>query len=110
MISRDPPGSWERNPTARARNDRCCARSRNAYHPVSDYDKGRIVAYRYCDLSYRSITVRVVRDLMTVNRRGNLWVQNCCRVVVLDLTAPITRSRKDKHVSRMDLMDCATTS
>ncbi|GFU44035.1 hypothetical protein TNCV_4963481 [Trichonephila clavipes] len=39
-----------------------CVRSRNAYQHVSDFDKGRIVAYRDCGLSYRNIAARVLRD------------------------------------------------
>ncbi|GFU04659.1 HTH_Tnp_Tc3_2 domain-containing protein [Trichonephila clavipes] len=51
-------------------------RSRNACQHVSDSDKGRIVAYRDCDLSYRSITARVGRDSMPVNRIWNRGVQD----------------------------------
>ncbi|GFU55439.1 hypothetical protein TNCV_2550271 [Trichonephila clavipes] len=49
-------------------------RSRNAYQHVSDFDKGRIVAYWDCDLSYRRIAVRVGRDPMPP--RHELWVKN----------------------------------
>ncbi|GFV03462.1 hypothetical protein TNCV_5060031 [Trichonephila clavipes] len=45
-----------------------CARIRNGYHHVSDFDKGRIVAYRNCRLSYCSNVARVARDPMTVSR------------------------------------------
>ncbi|GFY01919.1 hypothetical protein TNCV_4796411 [Trichonephila clavipes] len=48
-------------------------RNKNAYQLVSDFDKGRIVAYRDCDLSYRSIAARVGRDPMTVSRIWNRW-------------------------------------
>ncbi|GFX56616.1 HTH_Tnp_Tc3_2 domain-containing protein [Trichonephila clavipes] len=53
-----------------------CVRSRNAYQHVSDFDKGRIVAYRDCGLSYRSIAACVGRDPMTVSRIWNRWVQD----------------------------------
>ncbi|GFV64602.1 HTH_Tnp_Tc3_2 domain-containing protein [Trichonephila clavipes] len=51
-------------------------RSRNAYQPVSDFDKGRIVAYSDCSLSYHGITAPFDRDPKTVSRIWNRWVQN----------------------------------
>ncbi|GFW83250.1 astacin [Trichonephila clavipes] len=39
--------------------------SGNMYQHVSDFDKGRVVAYQDCSLSYRSIAARVGRDPMT---------------------------------------------
>ncbi|GFX65087.1 uncharacterized protein TNCV_452251 [Trichonephila clavipes] len=51
-------------------------RSRNAYRYVSDIDKGPIVMYLDCGLSYRSIAARVGRDPMTVSRIWNWWVQD----------------------------------
>ncbi|GFX52183.1 HTH_Tnp_Tc3_2 domain-containing protein [Trichonephila clavipes] len=51
-------------------------RSINAYQHVSDLEQGRIVTYRDCALSYRSIVARVGRDPMTVSRVWNRWVQN----------------------------------
>ncbi|GFX61656.1 hypothetical protein TNCV_2590991 [Trichonephila clavipes] len=42
-------------------------RSANAYQHVSDFDKGQIVAYRDCGLSYRSIAARIDRDPMIVS-------------------------------------------
>ncbi|GFV32015.1 HTH_Tnp_Tc3_2 domain-containing protein [Trichonephila clavipes] len=51
-------------------------RSRNVYHHVSDFDKGRIVAYKDCGLLYCNIAAGVVRDPMTVSRKCNRWVQD----------------------------------
>ncbi|GFX24582.1 hypothetical protein TNCV_3343621 [Trichonephila clavipes] len=51
-------------------------RVRYRNHPVSDYDKGRIIEYRVCDLSYRIIAARVRRDLNTVSNVCNRWVQD----------------------------------
>ncbi|GFS68762.1 HTH_Tnp_Tc3_2 domain-containing protein [Trichonephila clavipes] len=51
-------------------------RSRNAYQHVSGFDKGRIVAYRDCYLSYRTIAARFGRDPMTVSRIWNRWIQD----------------------------------
>ncbi|GFU86996.1 hypothetical protein TNCV_486071 [Trichonephila clavipes] len=49
-------------------------RSRNTCQRVSHFDKGRIVAYRNCGLSYQSIVARVGRDPMTVSGVWNRWV------------------------------------
>ncbi|GFV93900.1 HTH_Tnp_Tc3_2 domain-containing protein [Trichonephila clavipes] len=51
-------------------------RSRNAYKHVSNFGKGRIVAYRVCGLSHRSIDARVGQDPMTVSKIWNRWVQD----------------------------------
>ncbi|GFU27180.1 HTH_Tnp_Tc3_2 domain-containing protein [Trichonephila clavipes] len=51
-------------------------KSRNACTHVSDFDKGRIVAYWDCGLPYRSVAARVGRNSMTVSRIWNRWVQD----------------------------------
>ncbi|GFY06029.1 HTH_Tnp_Tc3_2 domain-containing protein [Trichonephila clavipes] len=86
-------------------------RSRNAYQHVSDFYKDQIVEYRDCGLSYHSNAVRVGRDPLTVGRIWTRWVQdgNTERRAG-SKRSPITRSRKDRHVTRMTLMDRATTS
>ncbi|GFV35977.1 HTH_Tnp_Tc3_2 domain-containing protein [Trichonephila clavipes] len=88
-----------------------CVRSRYAYQHVSDFDKGRIVAYRNCGLSYHSIAVHVGRDPMTVRIIWNRWVDdgNTERLAGSQ-RPPITSSREDRHVTRMTLMDRAATS
>ncbi|GFX60086.1 transposable element Tcb1 transposase [Trichonephila clavipes] len=50
------------------------ATSRNANQSVSDFDKGRIVAYRNCGLSYLSIAARVGKDRMT-HQYGHIHVR-----------------------------------
>ncbi|GFT02125.1 transposable element Tc3 transposase [Trichonephila clavipes] len=51
-------------------------RNRNAYQHIFDFDKGQIVACWDCGISYRSIAARAGRDLMTVSRMWNRWVQD----------------------------------
>ncbi|GFU67623.1 uncharacterized protein TNCV_1643721 [Trichonephila clavipes] len=92
----------------------CCdgiLRNRNAYQHVSDFDKGRIVAYRDCGLSYRSVAARDGRDPMPVSSIWNPWVQDgnteCCAG---SQQLPITSNREDRHVTHMALMDRAATS
>ncbi|GFY08189.1 HTH_Tnp_Tc3_2 domain-containing protein [Trichonephila clavipes] len=67
-------------------------RSRNAYQHVSDFDKSRIVVYRDCGFPCARSG-----KLPTVHRAGS---QRPC----------ITSSRKDRHVTRMVLIDRAATS
>ncbi|GFV43284.1 adhesion G protein-coupled receptor B2 [Trichonephila clavipes] len=50
-------------------------RSINVCKHFSDFDKDRIVPYRACGLSYRSIVARVGRDPMTISRIWNGWFQ-----------------------------------
>ncbi|GFU39617.1 HTH_Tnp_Tc3_2 domain-containing protein [Trichonephila clavipes] len=101
--------------------ERCClekrywmsrVKSRNAHLHVSDFDKGRMVAYRYCDLSYHSIASRVGRDPMTVSRILNPWFQdgNTERCAGISTRSPITNRREDRHVTRMALMDRSVMS
>ncbi|GFU06192.1 HTH_Tnp_Tc3_2 domain-containing protein [Trichonephila clavipes] len=80
-------------------------RSRNAYQHVPDFDKGRIVVYQDCGLSYRSIAARVGRDPMIVGRIQYRWVQdgNTERRAGSQ-RPPINRRRKDRHVTRVALM------
>ncbi|GFW40778.1 HTH_Tnp_Tc3_2 domain-containing protein [Trichonephila clavipes] len=86
-------------------------RSRNTCRHVSDFDRGQIVAYHKCGLSYRSITSRVGRNPVTVSRIRNRGfkdgnMERCAR----SQRPPMTNSREDMHVTRMTLMDCLTTS
>ena len=65
--------------------ERCCLvkknvvmhhlRRRNIDQLMYDFDRGRIIAYRNCCLSYTSIGVRVGEDLMTACRIWNLYIQ-----------------------------------
>ncbi|GFY05868.1 HTH_Tnp_Tc3_2 domain-containing protein [Trichonephila clavipes] len=85
-------------------------RSRNAYQHVSDFDKGQIVAYRKCGISYHSIAARVGRDPITVSRIRNRWVQDGNTESRAGSQPPITNSRENRHVTRMALMNRVATS
>ncbi|GFU70385.1 transposable element Tcb1 transposase [Trichonephila clavipes] len=50
-------------------------KQRSAFDQVSEFDKGRIVAYRYCGLSFREIGSRVGRNQTTVMRLCDRWMQ-----------------------------------
>ncbi|GFV26589.1 transposable element Tcb1 transposase [Trichonephila clavipes] len=50
-------------------------KQRSAFDQVSEFDRGRIVAYRDCGLSFRKIDSRVGRDHTTVMRICDRWMQ-----------------------------------
>ncbi|GFU88642.1 uncharacterized protein TNCV_4443191 [Trichonephila clavipes] len=49
-------------------------KQRSAFDQISEFDRGRIVAYRDCGLSFREIDSRVGRN-QTVMRITNRWMQ-----------------------------------
>ncbi|GFV18275.1 HTH_Tnp_Tc3_2 domain-containing protein [Trichonephila clavipes] len=84
-------------------------KSRKAYQHVSDFDKGRNVAYRNFGLSYRSIAARIGRDPMTVSRICNQWFQDGNTERRTGSQRPLfTRSREVCYP--MSLMDRAASS
>ncbi|GFU89857.1 transposable element Tcb1 transposase [Trichonephila clavipes] len=50
-------------------------KQRSAFDLVSDFDKGRIVAYKDCGLSFMEIGSRVGRNRTTVMRINDRWIQ-----------------------------------
>ncbi|GFT50229.1 transposable element Tc1 transposase [Trichonephila clavipes] len=50
-------------------------KQRSAFDQVSKFDRGRIVAYRDCGLSFREISSRVGRNQTTVMRICDRWMQ-----------------------------------
>ncbi|GFW67104.1 transposable element Tcb1 transposase [Trichonephila clavipes] len=50
-------------------------KQRSAFDRVSEFDRGRIVAYRDCGLSFRQIGSRVGRNQTTVMRLCDHWMQ-----------------------------------
>ncbi|GFX00429.1 transposable element Tcb1 transposase [Trichonephila clavipes] len=50
-------------------------KQRSGFDQVSEFDRGRIVAYRDCRLSFREIGSRVGRNQTTVMRICDRWMQ-----------------------------------
>ncbi|GFU73078.1 transposable element Tcb1 transposase [Trichonephila clavipes] len=50
-------------------------KQRSAFDQVSEFDRGRIVAYRDCELSFRRIGSRVGRNQTTVIQIFDRWMQ-----------------------------------
>ncbi|GFU71805.1 transposable element Tcb1 transposase, partial [Trichonephila clavipes] len=49
-------------------------KQRSAFDQVSEFDRGRIVAYGYCGLCFREIGSRVGRNQTTVMRICDSWM------------------------------------
>ncbi|GFY20460.1 uncharacterized protein TNCV_210921 [Trichonephila clavipes] len=50
-------------------------KQRSDFDQVTEFDRGRIVAYRDCGLSFREIRSRVGRNQTTVMRISDRWMQ-----------------------------------
>ncbi|GFS59346.1 transposable element Tcb1 transposase [Trichonephila clavipes] len=59
---------------------------RSAFDQASDFDRGRIVAYRDCGLSFSEIGTRVGRNQTTVMRICDHWMQES---TMDNLSAPL---------------------
>ncbi|GFX94108.1 transposable element Tcb1 transposase [Trichonephila clavipes] len=73
--------------------------ARSAFDQVSEFDKGRIVAYRDCGLSFREIGSRVGRNQTTVMQICDRWMQEG----TTDRPHPpqCTTSRENRQIVRM---------
>ncbi|GFW95971.1 HTH_38 domain-containing protein [Trichonephila clavipes] len=52
-------------------------KERSAFDQVFEFDRGKIVAYRDCGLSFREIGSHVGRNQTTVIRISDRWVNGC---------------------------------
>ncbi|GFX66771.1 piezo-type mechanosensitive ion channel component 1 [Trichonephila clavipes] len=86
-------------------------KQRSAFDQVSEFYRGRIVAYRDCGLSFREIGSRVGRNQTTVMQICDRWMQE-------DTTdrrgrshpPQCTISREDRQIVRMAVTDRSVTS
>ncbi|GFV26276.1 hypothetical protein TNCV_1990181 [Trichonephila clavipes] len=62
----------------------CEWKKRSAFDQVSEFDRGRIVAYRNCGLSFREIGSRVGRNQTTVMRNVTVGRRRVRRTDVVD--------------------------
>ncbi|GFU49164.1 transposable element Tcb1 transposase [Trichonephila clavipes] len=81
-------------------------KQRSAFDKVSEFDRGRIVAYRDCELSFRKIGSCVGRNQTTVMRICDRWMQEGTtdrrgRLHPLQCTT----SREDRQIVRMAVTD-----
>ncbi|GFV04093.1 transposable element Tcb1 transposase [Trichonephila clavipes] len=86
-------------------------KQRSAFDQVSEFDRGSIVAYQDCGLSFRNIGNRVGRNQSTVKRICDRWMQEC----TTDRRgrshpSQCTTSRENKKIVLMAVTDRSVTS
>ncbi|KFM64106.1 Transposable element Tc1 transposase, partial [Stegodyphus mimosarum] len=87
------------------------SKQRSPFDQVSEFDRGRIVAYRECGLSFREIGSRVGRNKATVLRIWDRWMQEGKTDRRVRSQPPLcTTSRDDRNIVRMAVTDRSVTS
>ncbi|GFY33180.1 transposable element Tcb1 transposase [Trichonephila clavipes] len=86
-------------------------KQRSAFDQVSEFDRGRIVAYRDCGLAFSKIGSRVGRNQTTVMRTCDRWRQEG----TMDRSGrshlpQCTTSREDRQIVRMAVTDHSVSS
>ncbi|GFX36116.1 transposable element Tcb1 transposase [Trichonephila clavipes] len=85
-------------------------KQRSAFDQVFKFDRGRIVAYRDCGLSFREIGSRVRRNQTIVMRICDRWMQEGTMDRRGRSHPPqCTTSREDKQIVRMAVTDRSVT-
>ncbi|GFV82495.1 transposable element Tcb1 transposase [Trichonephila clavipes] len=86
-------------------------KQRSAFDQVSEFDRGRIVAYQYCGLSFKEIGSRVGRNQTTVMRICDRWMQEGTTDRRGRSHSPqFTPYREDRQIVRMAVKDRSVTS
>ncbi|GFX21504.1 transposable element Tcb1 transposase [Trichonephila clavipes] len=87
-----------------------CRKQRSAFDQVSEFDRGKIVAYRDCGLSFREIGSRVRRN-QTVMQICDRWIQEGTTDRRGRSHPPqCTTSREKRQIVRMAVTDRLVTS
>ncbi|GFY19600.1 transposable element Tcb1 transposase [Trichonephila clavipes] len=86
-------------------------KQQSAFDQVSEFDRGRIVAYRDYGLPFKKIGKRVGRNQTTAMRICDRWMQE----VTMDRCGrshppQCTTSREDRQIVRMAVTDRSVTS
>ncbi|GFV86355.1 transposable element Tcb1 transposase [Trichonephila clavipes] len=86
-------------------------RQRVSFYQVSEFDRGRIVAYRDCELPFREIGQRVGCNQATVMWICHRWMQE--KTMDRRSQSPLPRcitDREGRWIVHIAVMDCAATS
>ncbi|GFT45781.1 transposable element Tcb1 transposase [Trichonephila clavipes] len=84
-------------------------KQRSAFHQVSEFQRGRIVAYRDCGLSFRRIGSRVGRNKATVIRICDRWMHEGT-TDRRGRSHPPQCTEEDRQIVRMAVTDRSVTS
>ncbi|GFT50492.1 transposable element Tcb1 transposase [Trichonephila clavipes] len=84
-------------------------KQRSAVDQVSEFDRGRIVAYRECGLSFREIGSRVGLNQTTLMRICDRWMQEAT-TDRRGRPPQCTTSREDRQIVRMTVTERSVTS
>ncbi|GFV63623.1 transposable element Tcb1 transposase [Trichonephila clavipes] len=86
-------------------------KQRSAFDQVSEFDRGRIVAYRDCGLSFREISSRVGQNQTFVMRICDRWTQEGTTDRRGRSRLPqCTTSHEDRQIKCMAVTDSSVTS
>ncbi|GFY07485.1 transposable element Tcb1 transposase [Trichonephila clavipes] len=86
-------------------------KQQSAFDQVSEFNRGRIVAYRDCGLSFREIGNRVGRNQTTVMRICDHWMQEGTTDRHGRSHPPqCTTSREDRQIVHMTVTERSLTS
>ncbi|GFX94564.1 transposable element Tcb1 transposase [Trichonephila clavipes] len=86
-------------------------KQRSAFYQVTEFDRGRIVAYRDCELSFRKIGSRVGRNQTTVMRICDRWMPEGTTDLRGRSHPPqCTPSRENRQIVRMAMTARSVTS
>ncbi|GFW09541.1 transposable element Tcb1 transposase [Trichonephila clavipes] len=102
---------WCRNNDMKKRSVISHRKQRSAFDKVSEFDRGRIVAYRDCGLSFRGIGSRVGRNQTTVMQIWDRWMQEGTMDRRGRSHPPqCTTSREDRQIVCRTVTDRSVTS
>ncbi|GFV15444.1 transposable element Tc3 transposase [Trichonephila clavipes] len=89
----------------------CLVENRLAFDQVSEFERGRVAAYRDCGLAFRKIVSGVGRNQTTVMRICDRWMQEGT-TDRRGRSHPLqcTTSREDRQIVHMAVTDCSVTS
>ncbi|GFU97460.1 hypothetical protein TNCV_1913151 [Trichonephila clavipes] len=86
-------------------------RRRNAYQPISHFDRESIVAYRDCCLLCTTVLVLALVEILRLSPEFGIHeVRWSLHSNPKNIISRITNNRVDKRVIRMNLWDSAVTS
>ena len=86
-------------------------RKRNVYQQVSEFERGRIIVYQKCGLSFFEINCLTGWHPSTVMRIWNQWVaEGHTEWYAGSQSPPMTNAWEDRHIVRSALQNHITTS